>query len=124
MQNVENGDPVQVCRNGHAVNFSAIRAPHRNKPHCPWCGAPTLTRCPVCDDNIMPIESGILGSRTVPPFCGHCGNAMPWAEEAFRLTEELIDVIDDIPDEVKPALKQCLPDLIGDTPAAPIAGCE
>ena len=66
----------------------------------------------------------MMASENVPAYCVHCGNPMPWTEEALRKTEELLDVIDDLSADEKRTVKACLPDLISDTPATPVAAIK
>lgn len=66
----------------------------------------------------------MFASENVPAYCVHCGNPMPWTEDALRKTEELLDVIDELTPSEKQALKASLPDLISDTPSTPVAAIK
>jgi hypothetical protein len=117
-------EPAQICLNGHPVNPWFKQHPERNRAHCAKCGAATITECPACQGTIIGGEElGMMGD-TVPKYCVHCGNPMPWLEDAFSRTEELIDVIDDLSPDEKRGLKSCLPDLVNDSSATPVAALK
>jgi hypothetical protein len=118
-------EPAQICRNGHCVNAWSRKSPERNRAFCRECGAATITECPSCHGIILGGEDlGMRASENVPKYCVHCGNPMPWMEDAFARTEELIDVIDDLSADEKRALKICLPDLVNETSATPVAALK
>ena len=68
----------------------------------------------MCHGAIIGGEALEMKGTDVPTFCVHCGSPMPWAQQAFDKTEELIDLIDDLSPEEKRWLKACLPDLVND----------
>ena len=45
-------DIMQVCRNGHPINYSCIEHPERNQDYCEKCGKETITKCPNCGQGI------------------------------------------------------------------------
>jgi REase_DpnII-MboI/Uncharacterized protein conserved in bacteria (DUF2321) len=78
-------DRLQVCRNGHAITWSADKNPQERRSFCPECGAPTIMNCPDCGARIkgrrytgsMLMEQ--VRKKPVPGFCEACGKAYPWA---------------------------------------------
>ena len=75
-------DVMQVCRRGHVITDVLASYPELGATHCDRCGAPTLSRCPTCGEEIAGAASlpGMvtIGERPAPQFCPGCGAAFPW----------------------------------------------
>jgi hypothetical protein len=92
MSNRNYVDIMQVCLNGHVINYRFVEKPEDNKDFCNRCGKKTITNCPnpKCDKPMPSSPSSLFGISSAPDFCQHCGEQFPWAREAEakRLKEE------------------------------------
>jgi hypothetical protein len=120
---------VAYCRKGHLVALvqrirvpggfsliwvrsqSGIRIGVRAPDFCYECGAPILQECEQCSAPIA------LGAK----YCGGCGEALPWTEEALNAAREYTDEIDDLSQEEKTELKNTFSDLTIETARTPLA---
>lgn len=119
-------DTAQICVNGHLINDSAEGYPIHNSPHCPKCGAKTITHCPDCQAKIQGAyhAEGILSGLdelSVAPFCRACGKAFPWTASALESARFLADETDTLTTTEREQLKSTFDDLIGDTPRTTLA---
>jgi hypothetical protein len=77
-------DVMQVCLGGHVITDVLASHPEQGLAHCDRCGAPTISRCPTCGDEIpgaAPLAGLMpIGRRPAPAHCPGCGAAFPWAE--------------------------------------------
>jgi hypothetical protein len=78
-------DVMQVCLSGHVITDVLASHPEQGSSHCDRCGAPTLSRCPTCGEEIpgaAPLAGLMpIGRRPAPQHCPSCGAAFPWAVE-------------------------------------------
>jgi len=77
-------DVMQVCLNGHVINYASQKYPHNNKEYCDKCGKKTITSSQHCDKQIPGNiqDTGVIavGLKTpAPDFCQHCGQKFPWS---------------------------------------------
>ena len=76
-------DVMQVCLGGHVITDVLASHPENGLQHCDRCGAPTISRCPTCGDDLAGAAplSGLstIGQRQAPQHCACCGAAFPWA---------------------------------------------
>jgi hypothetical protein len=75
-------DVMQVCVNGHVITDRLRGRPDHGLSRCDRCGAPTLSRCPTCGQELpgaleVPGPQPI-GTPAAPPHCAQCGAAFPW----------------------------------------------
>ncbi len=78
-------DTMQVCLNGHVINASVRKSPHRNKDFCDDCGQRTIIHCPKCSHPIPGDmqDTGVVVigfSPVAPKFCEKCGEPYPWSK--------------------------------------------
>src|SRR5690242_10371116 len=77
-------DVMQVCLGGHVITDVLVSHPESGSSHCDRCGAPTLSRCPTCGNDIPgaagPPGVATIGRREPPRHCPACGARFPWAE--------------------------------------------
>ncbi len=106
---------------------------------CPSCGAPIHGDCykrqpvyaPSCSSSLLG-GSGVYYTRTpkdfsdvfvsgcvVPAYCYNCGSPYPWTDTLLREAEGIVDLMDELTEEQKSALKECFPSLISDMPTTP-----
>jgi hypothetical protein len=119
-------DTAQICTNGHVINQYAASQPGYNSPHCAKCGAPTITKCPKCENRIrgyyhVPGVVSLCGPDPAPGFCAECGAAFPWTEERLSAAREFIRELDRLDDTEKGLLSRSLDDLVRDTPNTTMA---
>jgi hypothetical protein len=117
-------DTAQICLNGHVINRRYESWPTSNSPHCPKCGAKTITQCPSCNTRIRGGYVGGMPSSTeekADPFCHQCGAAYPWTETSLSAAREYIRELDRLNDNEKGLLSRSLDDLVRETPNTPVA---
>src|SRR4051794_4047005 len=118
-------DSAAICRNGHLINDAVSEYPDKNRNFCGGCGAEVLLKCESCNNSLIGkrFYDGVATSKPtfVPKYCEHCGKTFPWTEAALIQADELIDLIDDLTEEQKAALKSSFPDLIADRPGTQVA---
>lgn len=119
-------DVAQICLNGHVVNRATKQSPQLSKKFCSLCGAPTLTHCERCKNEIqgeyhMPGIVAIGFSFPAPPFCSHCGAPFPWTEAKLQAARDLTQELDGLTPTEKEALSKSLDDLVKDTPQTQVA---
>ncbi len=106
---------------------------------CPSCGAPIRGDCyerrPIhglrCSSsfwdspNISYTHTSegfneiLVSSCVVPAYCYNCGSPCPWTDTLLREAEGIVDLMDELTEEQKSALKECFPSLISDMPTTP-----
>ncbi|MBN2316852.1 MAG: DUF2321 domain-containing protein [Sedimentisphaerales bacterium] len=82
-------DVQQVCENGHQITSGFFMWPAERKNFCEECGAPTLTECPKCGQEIQgsPFIEGPRKYKTlesivsVPKYCRNCGTPYSWTQK-------------------------------------------
>jgi hypothetical protein len=117
-------DTAQICLNGHTINRRFKSWPVKNSPHCPKCGAATITQCPKCKSDLPGGYIGGMPSLTddpPDPFCHQCGGAYPWTETSLSAAREYIRELDRLNDNEKGVLSRSLDDLVRETPNTPVA---
>ncbi len=117
-------DTAQICLNGHVINRRSESWPCENSPHCPKCGAKTITQCPKCNTKIRGGYFGGMPSareQRSDPFCHQCGAAFPWTESGLSSARELLREIERLDENEKGILSRSLDDLVRETPNTPIA---
>jgi hypothetical protein len=76
-------DVMQVCLGGHVITDVLASYPEQGVRNCIYCGAPTISRCPTCGEEIpgaAPLPGMVtIGHRVAPQHCPRCGAAFPWA---------------------------------------------
>jgi hypothetical protein len=100
----------------HAVAMAERQQYHdqlQPDPFCPKCGAPTITDCEHCQNQIK------SGRR--PAYCVKCGKPFPWTESTIATAKELTDELEKLNAEEKTALKATFSDLTVDTPRTELA---
>lgn len=82
---MESFDAQQICLNGHQITTQYHEEPLLRKKFCKICGAPTIYKCPNCDQEIQGAAkfyiNGYLATASgcsVPEICEHCGKDFPW----------------------------------------------
>lgn len=77
-------DVMQVCLGGHVITDVLASHPEQGLQHCDRCGAPTISRCPTCGDDLAGAAAlpglSTIGRRQAPQHCASCGAAFPWAQ--------------------------------------------
>lgn len=110
-----------ICINGHVA--SSDTANYRK--HCKQCGQETISVCQKCDSSIQGyyFVPGIIGFSDYnrPSYCHDCGSPYPWTEQLINNAIELISLDEELPSDIKDVIKSSLPDLIVETPSAPLA---
>jgi len=112
-------DTAQICINGHVINSMTRFASQRNSSFCQKCGAPTITNCQECGDDIRGYYhvSGVidLGSNYIlPSFCQNCGKPYPWTAAKLKEAQEFSDELDNLSLEEREILKKSIDDIIRD----------
>ena len=86
-------DIMQVCRNGHMINHSCIKYPHKNQDYCEKCGKETITKCPNCGQEIpgkTHYPSVNLRFRgKVPNYCRYCNEPYPWHKGVVKRKKQI-----------------------------------
>lgn len=133
---------AQICENGHIITIRYNSEPHSRKDFCPECGANTFTECPHCR---APLQGSLVQKVATsyavrsyhydeysntendfrdiyhdakfkfPKYCHVCGKPLPWTEAILKESSELIDLMDELTDEQKQALKEYIPNIITET---------
>lgn len=135
-----------ICEYGHLISSDYV--PDPAILFCPHCGKPCISACPTCGKPIrgdcyerVPVygacySTPVFGSdvgfpspkgftaRTItsgfiPSYCYHCGSPYPWVESLIREASDIVDLMDELTEEQKSALKECFPSLISDMPSTP-----
>ncbi len=79
-------DVMQVCLRGHVITDAFASHPELGSRYCERCGAPTLSRCPTCGQDLpgaAPLPGlATIGRRVAPEHCPGCGAPLPWAGRA------------------------------------------
>jgi hypothetical protein len=103
-------DVMQVCLGGHVITDVLASHPEQGVQHCDRCGAPTISRCPTCGDDLAgaaPLPGlSTIGQRQAPQHCSCCGAAFPWAQrpapaEASNTLDMLETVLRRLPHAVR-----------------------
>lgn len=118
-------DIAQICINGHVVNSTYRADPEYNKNFCDTCGAKTIIQCQSCNAAIKGehYTPGVLsmGGYYKPAFCDSCGSAYPWVQGAKDASFQLIDFADTLTDIEKNDFKNCIADLMTQSPKTIVA---
>ena len=76
-------DLMQVCLGGHVITDVLASHPEQGMRCCDRCGAPTISRCATCGDEIpgalATVDLKPIGRCRPPAHCPNCGAAFPWA---------------------------------------------
>ena len=116
---LEGYDVAQVCINGHVTNSSSMSMPEFDKKFCDECGAGTITKCPVCSENIKGKyhTPGLVDfSPFYPPkFCDNCGTPFPWTKSKLTEAKELTQLSDTLSAEEKTDFNESLENLVKNT---------
>jgi hypothetical protein len=88
-----------ICELGHVVDVNVVDPDEgladsswdRDRQNlygvdrfCQECGSPVLFACPACQVPIATLPGVSLADRRAMPFCGACGEPMPWATRKDR----------------------------------------
>ena len=115
----------RVCLNGHAVSSDVDGSPELNEKFCSRCGAETITACPECDAVIRGhrhLPSVITTFQWKPSgYCYNCGVPYPWTKARIEALSELLDELENIPDDQRAKLKDSIPHIMVDTPRSETA---
>ena len=119
----EGYDIAQICHKGHVINSCAKVYPQFNQKFCQICGSATTTSCLECH---TPIRGSYLDGLAAagykaPAFCINCGCPFPWTQTRITAALELAQDIDTLSEVDKALLKQCIDDLITDSPFIMVA---
>jgi hypothetical protein len=118
-------DTAQICLNGHIITACINRAAERGSSFCEQCGAPTVTKCPKCDQPIRGYHHApgeIDWSEYKPPaFCPNCGHPYPWTERRLAIARSVAESLPGLTGEEQGVLIEDLDNLVRDTPATPLA---
>lgn len=112
---------VQLCRNGHLVNFDPHGNPDNNRNFCSTCGEATLTKCEKCQN---PIEDTSYMIFKAPSFCGDCGSPFPWTATRLEAAHELAKTFEYIDEDQRKILDSNIDVLVKDTPSTSIAASK
>lgn len=127
-----------VCENGHVIARDPILESDGGPPqpkYCKVCGAAAITQCATCNtpisgaqktlDDDPKIHAALRRKVYAPPaYCDACGTSFEWTARSLAAAEELADIIEGLDDNDRLILKNCFPDLIGDTPRAAAAAVQ
>lgn len=125
---------MQVCRNGHIINYKVRSAPEFSRPNCVQCGESTIDQCPSCntpiegsyipddldwDDNDW--RGGFSSSFAVPPHCSRCGGSFPWTERKLNAAIELFVEGSSATSEDEREFEESLREIAKGSPSASLA---
>jgi hypothetical protein len=115
---------AQICLNGHVVTRS-ITTGNINK-FCKECGEKVISECLECNSPIRGnlVTPGVLRTTRdyhAPGYCFECGTPFPWTVEKLTAAKELAEILDELTEEDREALKQSLDDLVKDGPRTTVA---
>lgn len=104
-------DVMQVCLGGHVITDALASHPEQGARHCDRCGAPTISRCPTCGEEIPGAVAVLgpapIGRRPPPAHCPGCGAAFPWAERPpSSATPETLAVLEPLLRRLPEAVRQ------------------
>ena len=103
-------DIMQVCRNGHPINYTCIEYPERNQDYCEKCGKETITKCPNCGQDIPGRTHypsvNFLSRRTVPNYCRYCNESYPWHKGAVKWKKRIGSSLPRIPKSIEWIINQ------------------
>lgn len=117
-------DIALICENGHLINAALNKYSDRNSKFCSTCGAPTISKCPHCQEHIKGISTSdhsYLRTYRVPAYCEYCGSPFPWTESALQNATLLIQEEEDLSSELKASIVESLPAIITETPTTTLA---
>lgn len=144
MENKNSYYTALICEYGHLISGNYAQDPAIL--FCPHCGKPCISVCPACGKPILgdryerqPVYGACfshsvfggdisfsapkgftnhtIASGSVPSYCYHCGSPYPWIESLLREADGIVDLIDELDEEQKSALKECFPSLLSDMPS-------
>lgn len=111
-----------ICENGHILSPTIDLKTNFDSPFCTECGARTISKCPHCESEIRGVSYDSLDFYySLPSYCHNCGKPYPWTESALKVAALLIQEDENLDNEQKQTLQDCLPDLITETPSTNLA---
>jgi hypothetical protein len=133
----EDYDVQQVCENGHQITDCYNIRSDRRQRFCEQCGAPTMTSCPNCNNEIdgAPIKvaqsfidarSGIqrmipAGRAEVPSYCRNCGKPYPWTKNKILTAIQILTEYGNLDKKEKETLEQDVNNIAKDVPQAELS---
>ncbi len=120
-------DTALICSNGHVITNSIERHPASYSDYCSECGERTTAVCLNCKAKIRGfIETP--GWRVVPYklplYCYSCGKPYDWTYKKVTAAKEYVDLIDDLSDSDKVALKKDIESLSHNSPQAQVVAAK
>ena len=118
-------ETAQICKNGHVID-AVNELSDLAKSFCPKCGQGIIIKCEQCDSPIqgrIHIDS-VISSRRLersPAYCYNCGKPFPWTVSNLASINELLDLDDKLSDKEKDVIRDCVPDLLAETPKTQVA---
>lgn len=111
-----------ICENGHVVSSSSANYTE----FCSSCGESTISNCSNCSELIrgdykVPGVAVVGNFYIKPSYCYKCGHPFPWTEKLLNNAVEIISLDENLSKEEKDIIKNAIPDLIVETPSAPVA---
>jgi hypothetical protein len=125
-------DIAQICLNGHTINSMLQTFPEVSQGFCAQCGERTISTCRHCNEPIrgyLQVGSFIdfdkaQSEYSSPGFCHNCGKPYPCIEAKLQAAQELSDELDNLSEAEKETVKECLDDLVRDTPRTVVAAVK
>lgn len=116
-------DTALICCNGHVITNSIERHPAAYSDYCSECGERATAVCLNCQAKLRGfIETP--GWRIVPYklplYCYACGKPYDWTYKKLTAAKDYVDLIADISDSEKSALKKNIECLSHDSPEAQV----
>lgn len=115
----------QVCLNGHELTDRIDENPEKESRCCPTCGERTIFACLHCASPIRGEYESLgfdpdygRGTTPVPNYCHACGNPYPWTNRHKETARKMVDDLPRLSKKEKEVLKDCIDDLVDDTPEA------
>lgn len=112
-----------VCLNGHILEDRIDTHPEMESAYCPSCSESTIKTCPNCNTPIRgyyEIEgvAGMINEDPPPNYCHACSEPYPWTNRHKEAARKMVDRLPRLSKKGKRELKDCIDDLINDTPEA------
>lgn len=114
-------DIAQICLDGHIINPCVNTFPKYNKKFCDKCGKEVIDECTHCEVKIQGNPFIRNRNNIAPAFCHKCGEPYPWTETKNKVTEELIQELEEISEDDKMILTKNINDIIIETPETNLA---
>ena len=112
--------PAYICENGHEISSNSDACTEK---FCSKCGAPIISKCPICDSIIRGKSRGDYGFMfdfSTPAYCSACGKPFPWTNTAIEATVNMLRESDLSLDEQQKII-DVLPDAMTETPRTQLA---